>query len=60
MKKKPNCKEYDNCIGCKYLKVIVAKIKDENDKIKDEELAICEYNGTVDELFSNKFEDWKD
>jgi len=55
MKEKPNCNNYNNCIGCKYLKVITATIKDKNDKVKDEELAICEYNGTIDEIFDNEF-----
>lgn len=57
MKKKPNCEQYDNCVGCEYLKKVVATIKNKNDEINDETLYICEYNGTIDEIFSTEFDE---
>lgn len=49
--KKSNCKDYQNCVGCPYLKK--TKVKNKDLKNKEEELFICEFNMSVEEMFRN-------
>jgi len=48
---KYNCKDYENCVGCKYLKTINVKNKDLKGNIEDKKVSICEYNGTINDIF---------
>lgn len=45
-----NCKYYNNCVGCKYLKIINIKNKKLDGIIEDKKINYCEHNMRIENI----------